>query len=241
MKIGVALSGCDIGGVSAWAALKELESQGFEIGMISASCVPAAAALLYVNGYAEDAMKKLSEDFLTDARESDIDLAIANLSARFRESNERRIPLCINAVDVSDGEIVAFTEDFTLCGQNLKTFSGTEPYDMLSATVSLMDGLGCYLYEGRRLCDFCCWYGCPVHQLRLAGMEKIISAAFLPEKPKTPYEALSKRLITGFECPADIHITVEFEDKGQSFDEYAEIATRSIKSCIEDISLKTLF
>lgn len=241
MKIGVALSGCDIGGISAWVALKELASQGFEIGMISASCVPAAAALPYVNGYPDDAMTRLSETFLQDTRESDIDFAIANLSARLCEIPQKRIPLCVNAVDVSDGGIVAFTDDYALCGDNLTTFSGAAPYDMLSATVSLMDGLGCYLYEGRRLCDFCCWYGSPVHQLRLAGMEKIISAAFLPEKPKTPYEALAKRLILSADCPADVHIAIEFEEKQQSFAEYAEIATCSIKNCIKEISLKTLF
>lgn len=243
MKIGVALSGCDIGGVSAWAVLSELESQGFDIGMISASCVPATTALLYANGYTETVMKKLSELFLKDARESDIDFAIANLSAKFRKSNEAKksTPLCINAVDVSDGEIVAFSEDHSLCGENLRIFPAAEPYDMLSATVSLVDGLGSYLYEGRRLCDFCCWYGCPVHQLRLAGMEKIISVAFVPEKPKTPYEALSKRMISGVKCSADIHIVIEFEDKELSFDEYAKIAAQSIKNHMNEIALKTLF
>lgn len=243
MKIGVALSGCDLGGVSAWKALSELAAQGFDIGMISASCMPATTALLYANGCAEAVMTKLSEDFLSDARESDIDFAIANLSARFREGKkeEKRAPLCINAVDVSDGEIVVFTGDCSLCGGNLKTFSDAEPYDMLSATVSLVDGLGSYLYEGRKLCDFCCWYGCPVHQLRLAGMEKIISVAFLPAKPKTPYEALSKRMISGLGSPADIHIQIEFEDKAQEFEEYAEIATSAIKNCMNEIALKTLF
>lgn len=241
--MGVALSGCDLGGVSAWAALGELEALGFDIGMISASCMPATTALLYANGYTETAMKKLSEDFLSDARESDIDFAIANLSAKFREGKEveKRAPLCINAVDVSDGEIVAFTGDYSLCGENLKTFARAEPYDMLSATVSLVDGLGSYLYAGRRLCDYCCWYGCPVHQLKLAGMEKIISVAFLPVKPKTPYEALSKRMVSGFKSPADIHITIEFEDKEQGFEEYAEIAKRSIKSCMNEIAFKALF
>lgn len=241
MRIGVALSGCDIGGVSAWAALRELELQGFDIGMVSASCMPATTALLYANGYTEEAMKKLSENFLRDAQESDIDFAIANLSAGFREGEEKRVPLCINAVDVSDSGIVAFTEDYALCGENLKTFSGAEPYDMLSATVSPMDGLGSYTYKGRRLCDFCCWYGSPVHQLKLAGMEKIISVAFLPEKPKTPYEVLSKRMITELECHADIHILIEFGDNAQSFEEYAEIATSSIKNCMKEIALKTLF
>ena len=33
MKIGVAISGCDIGGAAAFAALNEIEKQGYDIAL----------------------------------------------------------------------------------------------------------------------------------------------------------------------------------------------------------------
>lgn len=241
VKTGVALSGCDLGGICAWAVLDELTAQGFYIEMVSASCIPAAAALLYANNYTSESMRKHSENFLNDARESDIDFAVANLASGFHESGGKRTRLCVNAVDVSDGEIVVFTDDYAFSGENLKTFAGAEPFDIISATVSLVDGLGCYRYRGRRLCDFCCWYGAPVHQLRLAGMERIISVSFLPRKSKTPYEASARRVIMNAASLADIHIPIDFGDEASGLDEYVKIATDKIKSSMNEIAAKILF
>ncbi len=241
VKIGVALSGCHIGGVSAWSVLRELEAQGFDLQMVSACCVPATTSLLYASGCEDAAMKRLSLGFLSDARESDIDFAVANLSAAFREGNKKTTPLAINAVNVTDGNIVMFTDDVSLRSSNLKTFADADPYDILSATISLMDGLGSYRYGGQHLCDFCCWYGCPVHALKLAGVEKIISIAFVPKFPKTPYEVLVKQMIASSASAADIHISIEFASRGLSFEQYEKIATTKIKSSANKILLKTLF
>lgn len=241
MKIGVALSGCDIGGVCAWSALRALEEQGLDIGMISACCIPAVTSLLYARGCEEKVMQKYSSVFLSDARESDVDYAIANLSANCRAGRGRQIPLAVNAVNVSDGRIITFTDDYSIKGGNIRTFGIEDPYDALSATISLMDGLGSYRYKDCRLCDFCCWYGCPVHPLKLAGLQKTVSISFLPALPKTPYEVLVKQMITVNSSSADIHIPIEFSGSGLSFEQYEEITTGKIKSCADKILLKTLF
>lgn len=241
MKIGVALSGCDLGGISAWIALRELEARGLDIGMISACCVPAAAALPYAHGCGEDAMQKLMSAFLSDARESDIDFAVANLSASYREGERKKIPLAINAVNVFDGNIVTFTDDYSIRGGNLKTFGVEDPYDALSATISLMDGLGSYRYKEHKLCDFCCWYGCPSHPLKLAGYDKIISVAFLPESPETPYEVLVKQTIASSASSASVHIPIEFASRDFSLAEYSEITAAKIAEFEKRILFETLF
>lgn len=241
VRIGVAFSGCDIGGICAWSILKELEAQGFDIGMISACCVPAIASLLYSHGCDEAVMEELSSIFLDDARSIDIDYAVANISASFREGGGKKIPLAINSVNVSDGTIVTFTDDYVLKSSRLRTFGIEDVYDPLSATISLMDGLGSYKFENLKLCDFCCWYGCPVHQLKLAGFDKIISVAFLPKFPKTPYEALVKNMISSTCASSVIHIPIEFASRELALSDYIEISTDKIKSCANQILLKTLF
>lgn len=241
MKIGVAFSGCDLGGISAWAALRELEARGLDIGMISACCVPAAASLLYAGGCGEEAMRRLTSAFLRDARESDIDFAVANLSAAFREGKGKKIPLVIGAVNVFDGDIVAFTDENSVKGKGLCTFGLEDPYDALSATISLMDGLGSYRYQGQKLCDFCCWYGCPAHPLMLAGYKKIVSIAFLPKLPKSPYEALVKHTIASSSASASVHIPIEFAGRDLSLDEYEEITAAKIAEHEKSILFETLF
>lgn len=241
MKIGVALAGCDIGGVSAWRVLRELEEQGFDIGMVSACCLPAATSLLYARGCGDTEMRKLSEAFLRDTRSSDIDFAIANLSAAFRDGEGETVPLAINAVNVSDGGIVTFTDDYSLRCGNLKTFPIGDPYDVLSATISLMDGLGSYRYKGHKLCDFSCWYGCAIQPLKLAGLQKTVSVAFLPRFPKSPYEVLVKQMIGSTASLADIHIPIEFKNHDLSFEQYEEIAADKIKKRASQIFFKTLF
>lgn len=241
VKIGVALSGCDLGGISAWVALRELEARGLDIGMISACCLPSAAALPYAHGCSELEIYKLSSSFLSDARESDIDFAVANLSAVYRKGKGKRIPLAINAVNVYDGNIVTFTDDYSITGHNLKTFGLEDPYDTLSATMSLMDGLGSYRYKDQKLCDFCCWYGCPSHPLTLAGYKKIISLAFLPQLPQNPYEVLVKHTVASSASSVSMHIPIEFARRDFSFAEYAEITAAKIAEFEKEILFETLF
>lgn len=240
MKIGVAFSGCDIGGTSAWHVLRELSDMGLEIGMVSACCTPAVTSLLYAQGCEDSAMQRLSEAFLRDCRELDMDSAVANLSADFKPGPNPRTSLAINAVNVSDGKIITFTDDYSLKSSNLKTFGLDDPYDALSATISLLDGLGSYRYEDCRLCDFCCWYGCPVHPLKLAGLQKIISIAFLPKSPKSPYEVLVKQMISASSSRADLHIPIEFGGD-LPLEQYIEIASGEIKNRSDQILLKALF
>ena len=240
MEIGVALSGCDAGGICAWKILNELQSYGFEIGMVSACCIPAMAALLYAGGCCEDKMESLSGKFLQDTREYDLEAAVRNFSSAFKRSGGKKIPAAISAVNITDGSIITFTDHYELENGNVKTVKMCDTYDMISATVSFMGGLGCYNFGGGRLCDYSCWYGSPVHPLKLAGFTKILSLAYLPKTPETPYEALAKRTVTSMGAAADMHITTEF-DKGLELNEYVETALSRLESCADKIILNTLF
>jgi len=240
LKIGVALSGCDVGGICAWKILNELESYGFEIGMVSACCVPAMAALLYTSECGEAEMEALSDKFLKDAGESDLDFAVMNFSSAFRRGGGKRIPAAISAVNIADGGVITFTDDYSLEAGNIKTVKMCDTYDMISATVSFMGGLSSYRYDGGRLCDYSCWYGCPVHPLKLAGLTKILSLAYLPKTPETPYEKLVKQMVRSGGNSADIHIITEFE-KNLMLGEYCEIALSRLGASADKIILNTLF
>lgn len=212
MKIGVALSGCEIGGVAAFAALRELEEQGMEIGMVSACGVPAVTALLFALGYEEDACCKLAGEFLQNARSCDMDLAVAELSVQVLPARRKaQVPLVISSVDVADGRICAFSSERLPNSRRLNAFPLEDAYDALSATISPVDGLATYPFADCSLCDFSVWYGCPVYPLKMAAVEKIISLAFLPEEPRTPYEALVKHRITGSASLADAHLVYSGE------------------------------
>lgn len=241
MKIGVALSGCDVGGICAFKILSRLASYGFEIGLLSACCVPAAAALLYAGGCDGETMQRLSESFFNDARGFDMDFAIANFSAAYKPGKGTRIPVAISAVDVEDGGVVTFTDHYALETGNIKTAKMCDTYDMLSAAVSFAGGLGSYRYGGRRLCDYSCWYGCPIHPLRLAGFTKIISLSYLPKQPENPYEALVKRMTASNSAAADIHISTEFDGSLPAFEDYLETALTAFSSRADEIILNTVF
>lgn len=239
MKIGVALSGCDIGGISAHSVLEELAVQGLEIAMISSCCIPSVPALLYAYGC--DEIDKHARQFLHDMQALHMDTAIGNLSADFPLGHPRgRVPLAINAVNVSDGKIITFTNDYAFHTDRLTTFQMDSAYNSLSSTISLEVGPGCYSYNGCSLCDFCVWYGCPVYPLKMAGLERIISIAFLPQLPCTPYEVLVGHMLEATAGAADLHIPIDFP-KAAELPEYIEIATRKVKSRIDEILSKILF
>ena len=240
MEIGVALSGCDMGGICAWKILNEIQSYGFEIGMVSACCIPAIAALMYADGCREDKMESLSGKFLQDTREHDLEAAVRNFSSAFRRGKGGKIPAAISAVNITDGSIITFTDHYALEKGNIKTVKMCDTYDMISSTVSFMGGLSSYRYGGGRLCDYSCWYGSPVHPLKLAGFAKILSFSYLPKTPETPYEALAKRTVTKNGAAGEMHIITEFE-QGLELKEYVETALSRLESCAGKIILNTLF
>lgn len=235
------LSGCDLGGICAYSVLQKLRDSGLRPSMISACCIPSATAMLFAYGYDSAKYRKLAERFLRDSHENDIDFAVANLSCAMRiKKPPDGIPVAVNAVDVATGKILTFTNDFVCRSEKLETAAMGDPYDVLSATISLMDGLGSYQFSGYRLCDYCCWYGCPVYPLKMAGITKIISISFLPKHPKTPYEVLVGQMTERSGRLASLHIPIEFAGRGLSLFEYENIASNVIDRCKLKIFLKTL-
>lgn len=214
VKIGVALSGGDIGGVCAYAALKKIEQAGLSIGMLSACGTPSVAAMLYAYGYPEEEAALLTETFLTQCAEGDLAFAIAELSAHLAaRKRAKRIPLTVNSVDVLDGHIYAFTEELTLQTGQFTTILSALPEEVLGAAITPMDGLP----GGGGRCDFSVWYGCPLAPLRLAGMDRTISLAFHPEKPATPYLALLGQRLRASGQQADIHMDIVLPAQYRSF------------------------
>lgn len=241
MKIGVALSGCDIGGVGAYGALRELEAQGFEIGMISACGIPAIPAMLYAYGYGPQSFERAAGEFLKTNQESDMDMAVAELAAKLSlRQTGGLVPLAVNTVNISDGKICAFSGSDLLRTSGLCTFPLEDAYDALSATISPADGLTSYEYQGCKLCDFCVWYGQPVQPLRLAGLEKILSLTFVPRSPGTPYQGMVKQKISATANLCDLHIPIELEGPA-TLEQYIKIATTETKSCIKDALPHILF
>lgn len=241
MKIGVALSGCDIGGIGAYAALFELERQGLGIGMITACGIPAVTALPYAYGCGPEECRVLAEAFLEDRAKTDLDMAVAELSAKLKPGQmRRRIPLAVGAVNVPDGRAVLFADGKSRFGGCLDILPLEDAYDALSAAISPAGGLASYPYGGFRLCDFSVWYGCPVHPLRLAGIERTVSIAFLPRLPDTPCEVMAKQKIRASAGLADVHITVEPEE-GARLERYIELAAGQIRARIKEIYARVLF
>ncbi|MDR2933656.1 MAG: hypothetical protein LBV27_11200, partial [Oscillospiraceae bacterium] len=207
MKIGVALSGCDAGGLSAYTVLEYLEDRGYDIEMVSASCVPVAAAMMYTCGFDAQRAQKSTAAFFNKFHTSDTDSVIDAISQNFtRDELKNNKKAAVNAVNVTDGRIITFTNAFSLDTQKIRSYPLDDAYDALSATISPMDGLGSYRYKDTKLCDFSVWYGCPLFPLKMSGIEKIVSIAFLPAVPDTPYEVLVKQVTESNAQTADAHV-----------------------------------
>lgn len=240
MKIGVALSGCDIGAVATYGVLQELEDQGFQIGMISCSGLPSVTALLYAYGYDEKYYKKAATRFLRSR--DNLDKAVADFADDLPTRQMRQtVPFAASAMDITSGKICAFTDNYTLDSGSLISYPLEDIYDALSATISPAGGLVSYQYGSHRLCDFSASYGAPVYPLKMLGFEKIISVAFVPEETRTPYEALVKKQIAATHHQADVHITIVGSGQGRTLPEIWEPAKQRIHNCIEEICVKIAF
>lgn len=240
VKIGVAFSGCDIGGLGAYEVLRALEEHGLEIGMVSACGLPSVTSLLYALGWGGAACRELGEKFLRNAREIDLDMAVAEFAAETPLHRlETKIPYVMSSACVSDGRICAFTNLRRAATDRLLTFPLEDAYDALSATISPVEGLASYEYEGCRLCDFAVWYGSPVYPLKMAALDRVLAVSFLPRSPQTPYEALVKQRITASSKLADLHIPIEPERA--DYAGYIDQAAEAVRERIEEICMKVLF
>ncbi|WRS27789.1 hypothetical protein U6B65_01275 [Oscillospiraceae bacterium MB08-C2-2] len=209
MKIGVALSGCDIGGVAAYSALQEIENQGFEIEMVSSSGVASMSGAMFALGCEEEIYRQAMDSFMADIRTDGMDTAIYNLSQRIQNSPQtRKIPLAINSVNMADQKTVTFTNDFVLSSQTVMTYPLQELYDAFSASISQVEGLGYYRFIGYRLCDYSILHGCPLYPLRMQGIKHVVSISFMPERLSTPYEAMAKKIVDQSALGADWHLTL---------------------------------
>lgn len=211
MKIGVALSGCDIGGVGAHHVLDSIRGHGLDIAMISCCCLPAVTALAYAYGYTQASADKLAARFLQDAREHDLDMAVGNIAASLTLRKERkRAGIVLNAADLTGGGALLFTDDLELDAANLRTIPLDDAYDALSATVSGVRGLCSYKLGGHALCNYSAQYGNPVAPLRMLGY-KVLCVSFLPRTPGIAYEAVLKRAVLSSAGLCDLFVPVEFD------------------------------
>jgi hypothetical protein len=233
MKIGVALSGCDMGGLCAYHILERLEGMGFNAGLISCCCVPSVGAMLHSGGVDPGMAERLLSEFLAGARE-DMDAAVARLAGEVPILSMARCRrLALSAVHVEDGRIVTFTNAYSLDTERLRTTPLLDPYDALSATMSMPSGTGDS--GGRfRLCDYSSWYGSPMYPLKMSGIAKTLSISFLPALPATPYEALTRKAILESDQPR-VHIVLEFPRGVASLDEYKELAMAGFERGAESL------
>jgi hypothetical protein len=241
MKIGVALSGCHPGGASAYRVLCGLEEKGFDIEMVSCCCTPAVTALLHGSGEEERA-DKIMRTFAEKTRLENLDSAIAAAAALLPASLlTKNRKTAVNAVHVADGTVVTFTNGFSLASQKIHTLPLEDAYAILSATVSPLDGQGCYRQGDLCLCDYAVWYGSPLYPLRMNGISRIVSIAFLPQIPQKPYEVLVKQHIESSARAAEIHIPIEFPAEISSPDEMTDYAAAQVESCLNDIAWQMLY
>lgn len=232
MKIGIALSGCDAGGLCAFHVLRLLEEKGFTIEMVSCCGISSVTALLYGVGDVDRA-ERIGSDFWKRMRTENLDNAIEAASEQLPSSllreNDR---LAVSAVNVEDGKVIAFTNAFSLDSERLCTLPLTDAYDTLSATVSPLDGLTSYRLDSMRLCDYSVWYGCPLYPLKMSGISRTVSISFLPERPETPYTVMTGKNVGTTAAAADIHIPILFPSSLSTRDEQIDFAANKIKSCI---------
>jgi hypothetical protein len=209
MKVGVALSGCDLGGICAHRVLEEIERQGYEIVMVSACSIPAAAALFWSVGLTPEKADSMAKRFLKDVAQSDLDTALAAMAETLTKEHPRQgRPVCVAACNLTDGRMVVFTDTFSLNSDTFSALPLQDPYDMLSATVSGTAGLGSYVLGDYRLCDYSARYGCPVAPLRLCGLSRVLSIAFLPAVPSGAYEAALLQSLGRTCSAADLHLPI---------------------------------
>jgi len=209
MKVGVALSGCDMGGICAHRVLEEIERQGYEIAMVSACSIPAAAALFWSARLAPEKADGMAKRFLYDAARTYLDTALATLADTLaREKPKQRRPICVAACNLPDGRMVVFTDSFSLSSDTFSALPLQDPYDMLSATVSGTAGLGSYAFGEYRLCDYSARYGCPIAPLRLCGLSRVMSISFLPQIPAGAYEASLLQSLGRACSAADLHLPI---------------------------------
>ncbi len=209
MKLGVALSGCGMGGICAHRVLEEVERQGYEIAMVAASSIPAAAALSWSARLKPEKIDLMAKRFLKDVARWDLDTALAVMAETLAKvKSKQRRPVCVTSCNLTDGRMVVFTDSFSLNSDTFSALPLQEPYDMLSATVSGTAGLGSYTLGEYRLCDYSARYGCPVAPLRLCGLSRVLSISFLPAVPTGAYEAALLQSL-GQACPAvDLHLPI---------------------------------
>lgn len=234
MKTGVALSGCDIGGVAAFAVLEGLERMGIRPTMVSACSIAAISSWLYCSGFPEKSNERLINRFLSQYRRKGIDGALLQFSKSLTGRNYPiRAQFTINCVSLSDQKIVTFTNDFSVTASNLETRRFDDPYFPLSATVNANSPFSSTVFERDGLCDYCASFGAPVYPLLMCGMEKIISISFLPKSPKTAYELLVRQAIQAGRSLEHSCIELYFEPEEADIQAYNRQALEQLKSAEE--------
>ena len=245
MKIGVALSGCDIGGISGYRLLCLLEDMGLDLHMISVSGTPSIAALLYKSGWSEKVCHAYLDDFLQNRRIAELDTAIDAFSEKLSDRGWKPFQgLVINAVHIADGSAAAFTNDMVYRAGNLRTFPLNVPYHALSATIGAVDGLGNYPYQGCKLCDYAIQHGCPFYPLRLASCDMILSFSFLPQIPQSPYDISLKNRIEHTCHAADFHFSFQFppeSDKACLLSDWEDLVTGHLEEQMERLLYTAAF
>lgn len=237
VKIGVALSGCDIGGVSAHYILRRLRDAGVQIDMISVSGTPSAAALLFATGQDPPANEATLAQFLLERRRSGFNAAVSVFSARLTPQRLRCLRgLVVCALNILDGKAVAFTNDFAYQTDTLRTFPLTECYDALGAALGAVDSPDDRAYCGCKLCDGCVRHGCPFYPLHMCGCDRILSFAFLPAIPANGYDVSIIEAVRRTGAGADVHVEIPFAGaENESLADYHKIAASKLESCMNRI------
>lgn len=234
MKIGVALSGCDIGGVSAYILLHRLREDGLDPGLISASGLAAVGALLFTYGFDVEDCRMHADTFIKTCGEEDLDSAIAQLSDTLHPRILAEIQgLSVSAINITDGKIITFTNDFCFATDTLRTYPIQDVYDMLSATVGGAQGLASYALAGDKLSDYSVRYGHPIYPLQMFGMKNIFSYSFMPLVPQSGYDILLGQKLEQRPVGAEVHTRLRFAPLSleSTAMQYEDIAISEFESC----------
>lgn len=229
-------------GIAAYTALQRLTKEGLFIEMVSVCGVATATAMLYACGCTDPLYHQTATEFLEHLQATDIDTAIAKFAHHLPLSRwKRKIPLIVNSVNVSDGTICAFCDRSAASTSRLQAVPLNDCYDVLSATIGPMDGLASYPYAGYALCDFSVWYGAPVYAPKMMGIDRMISIAFVPKSPQTPYEVLVKQRIAASISLSDASVMVELEKGDRDLAQYIQAVNDTLSESMQELYAKLLF
>lgn len=242
MSNGVALSGGDIGGICAYAALQTLAENQFRFDAVSCSSLPALSAYLYCCGTPFKQCYGLLKTMFCCMNDLNITCYIENLiqiGEHARKVAQTQIPLHLCFTDLANGGIVLFSDTLPSMRGLITTYPlYGHSYDALFASTVGYFGMEPYRFGPHLLYDFALRGGLPILPLRMEGIKRVIAMAFLSSGDYSPYQSAADRLIALSSNTSDFYLPILPPDPSilppARYDTYCSVVREALETSMQD-------